>query len=274
VIYRKHGVVVRWENGTRIRVEEEGVATEAGGLFACEPSESSSLPLPPFEPVDLDAVAAAVREAALAVTLERAVILDGCASHAYGDRSWTDTARRVHVSLTHGRMRVMLDLASFEVAEVAEVADALARLDEREALPAGRIRLAPGVTAAMLPVLAGAPTEGVRVIQSAGGVDGYGTPIVETDSGWPNAWRPSYRLAPRRMPMNLRIDAPREVIDVSLPRAVALLAVQQDRTFRVLLDDGTRSRVATLRIDRVLAASGVGNWYPYGAGSFGAEMML
>jgi hypothetical protein len=41
MIYRKQGVIARWENGTLIRVTESGVAIEEGEYFECRPESSS-----------------------------------------------------------------------------------------------------------------------------------------------------------------------------------------------------------------------------------------
>ncbi|MGZ5472689.1 MAG: hypothetical protein ACXW31_02240, partial [Thermoanaerobaculia bacterium] len=43
MIYRKHGTVARWENGTLIRVTESGIAIEEGEYFECRPEPSSRL---------------------------------------------------------------------------------------------------------------------------------------------------------------------------------------------------------------------------------------
>ena len=63
MIYRKHGITVRWENRRRIEVTESGVAVEEGELFRCYPdlekkkgegqkengaASSFALPLSPF----------------------------------------------------------------------------------------------------------------------------------------------------------------------------------------------------------------------------------
>jgi hypothetical protein len=112
------------------------------------------------------------------------------------------------------------------------------------------------------------------VVQTAGGVDGYGNPIVEADGNWPNVYRPSYRVRPVRMPLNLRIECDRTAIDETAPRAIALLAPLDGTTLRVLIRDGDRVYPATVRVTRVRAVARERTWYPYGGGSFGAEMML
>ena len=42
MIYRKRGSVVRWENGTVIRVTESGVAIEEGERFECHPDPENA----------------------------------------------------------------------------------------------------------------------------------------------------------------------------------------------------------------------------------------
>jgi hypothetical protein len=55
---------------------------------------------------------------------------------------------------------------------------------------------------------------------------------------------------------------------------VALLAPVRDFTLRVLIDDGERVWPATVPVTRIQAVGAPMDFYPYGAGSFGAEMML
>ena len=274
MIYRKRGTAVRWENGTVVRVDEEGLARVDGGVFECEPAGTPERDASAFHATDLQDVAARVREAAAGVSLERLVIIDGHASNQYGERRWSESTRRMHVALTRDRLRVMIDLASFETAEVAAAARSLQRLATSFDGAPESVRLAPAVTAALLPFLVTSPPAGARIVQTAGGLDGYGEPIIEAEGDWPNWFRPSYRIAPRRVPMNLRIEAAADTIDSSLPSAVALLAPPHGASIRVLLDDGSRSWPATIRTRSVRAVSRRRIWYPYAAGSFGAEMML
>ena len=44
MIYRKCGNVVRWENGTLVRVAERGIAIEEGELFECRPDDAGEVP--------------------------------------------------------------------------------------------------------------------------------------------------------------------------------------------------------------------------------------
>ena len=95
---------------------------------------------------------------------------------------------------------------------------------------------------------------------------------------WPNRYRPSYRVRPVRMPLQLRLECDVMAIDADRPRAVALLApvsvVSGQLVVRVLVEDGDRAFPATVRVARIDAVSDQRTWYPYGGGSFGAEMML
>lgn len=287
MIYRKRGSVVRWENGTLVRVAERGMAIEKEELFECHPDRSGDVP-------DVDdsrvvAAALAVQTAAGDVEIERLIVIEGIAEHECeeGDegsmrRAWTEHTRRMHLSLVRARTRAILDLGFFETKDVARVASILARADgvERGAPP--RLRLAPHVTAALIPSLAGIAPPNVRLVQTAGGVDGYGEPIVEASPSssniWPNAFRPSYRVRPMRMPMQLRLECDVTAIDRSRPVAAALLAPVSIENgalvLRVLVDDGERAFPSTVRVARIDAVSDERIWYPYGGGSFGAEMML
>jgi hypothetical protein len=272
MIYRKSGSVVRWENGTLVRVTERGIAIEDGELFECRPEPGEALPL--LDPASvLDAVRA-VQLAAGSIDIERLIVSDGIAEHQYGDRRWNERTRRIHLSLLRGRTRALVDLGTFETEGVARVAEALSRLDEEERDAPPRLRLAPNVTAAVLPSLVGIAPPNVRLLQTAGGIDGRGEEIVEAASGWPNSYRPSYRVRPLRMPLHLRLECDVTTIERDRPVAVALLAPVDRLTLRVLVDDGRRSFPATVRVTRIDAVASERIWYPYGGGSFGAEMML
>jgi hypothetical protein len=266
-MYRKRGVVVRYENGTRIEVRECGVAREDGELFACAPDRDDAPPLaaPDFDPPRF--------ELPSNVRIERSLFMQGVAEHQYGDARWSDETRRAHIALTRDRMRGLIDQATFDVSHIERVARALARAEgERE--PPPRLLLAPNVTAALLPSLAGIAPPNVRLVQTAGGVDGYGKPIIEAEGEWPNAYRPSYRVRPVRTPMNLRLECAVTTIGEDRPIAIALLAPVAHLTLRVLVEDGARVYATTVRITRIDAVAQERTWYPYGAGSFGAEMML
>ena len=63
-------------------------------------------------------------------------------------------------------------------------------------------------------------------------------------------------------------------IDQERPRAIALLAPPAGLDLRVLVEDGGDVFPAAVRIARIDAVARETTWYPYGAGSFGAEMML
>ena len=278
-IYRKRGSVTRWENGTLVRVTESGAAREEGDLFECWPEERPPIEAPRS---DLAAIAASVRNAVPpGVAIERLILTEGAAEHELGDTRWRDETRRLHVSLTHGGVRALIDLGTFDVDEITRVAAVLARCDTAPRPAPPRLRLAPAVTAALLPSLAGLAPPNVTLLQTAGGVDGNGEPIVDVSidtpverEPWPNWYRPSYRVRPMRRPLNLRLECDVKEIDPSRPLAVALVAPVDGLVLRVLVDDGGRAYPAAVRITRIDAVGGARTWYPYGSGSFGAEMML
>jgi hypothetical protein len=208
-----------------------------------------------------------------AVTVERVIAVEGFAEHEYGDRTWSEHTQRLHVALTHRRERALIDQANFDTTHIARVAHALARCgEEREAPP--RLRLAENITAALLPTLLALAPPNVRIRQTAGGIDGKGEDIVEAAKEWPNWYRPSYRSRPVKAPLNLRLECDVTEIDESRPIAIALLAPVTGLTLRVLVEDGAHVYPATVRVTRIDAVSDRRTWYPYGAGSFGAEMML
>lgn len=276
-IYRKRGVVVRWDNGELIRVIEHGVAIERDDLFECRPEERSGLSVPDLSDL-IESVRSSVASVRAAIPkrvgIERLLLLEGASEHAYEGRHWTDSTRRLHLAMTRGSLRVLVDLPGFDEEEIRRAADALACAAESEAETPPRLRFAPAVTAAILPSLVGLAPPNVRLLQTAGGVDGKGSEIVEARENWPNWYRPSYRVRPARRPLNLRLECPVTAIDPDRPRAVALLAPVEGLVARVLVDDGSSVRPATVRLTRIDAVGPMAGWYPYGSGSFGAEMML
>jgi hypothetical protein len=276
MIYRKRGSVVRWENGTLVRVAESGVAIETDERFECHPEPAGALPA-----VDESHVLETVRviqSVARDVDIERLIVIEGAAEHEYENARWSGQTQRVHLSLSRARTRALLDLGSFEISDVIRVASVLARASdvERDAPP--RLRCAPNVTAALLPPLAGIAPPNVRLVQTGGGIDGCGEPIVEASDPWPNTYRPSYRVRPVRMPLQLRLECDVAAIDADRPIAVALLApvsmMNGELVVRVLVDGGETAFPSTVRVTRIDAVSSERTWYPYGGGSFGAEMML
>ncbi len=272
MIYRKHGSVARWENGTLIRVTESGMAIEEGDSFECRPDvgRGFSPPLPGGGRAEATPyVAHALRD----VHAERLIITHGIAEHECEGRTWREETDRIHISLVYGQLRALVDSTTRRLDDILPIANALQRADQHER-ELHHLRLEPNVTAALLPHLPGRTPPNVRLVQTAGGVDGYGRDIIEVETDWPNAYRPSYRVRPIRMPLNLRLECADTGIDEDAPRAVALLAPVTGLTLRVLVVDGDDVYPATVTVDRIRAVSNDRVWYPYGGGSFGAAMML
>ena len=290
-LYRKWGRVIRYENGTTIRVEEAGEASEVEGVFEARPMPLGegaqtrvSVPhhSPPQTRVSLPEMSAALQkvEGFVAQTLlsvhscnvERMIISAGVAIHETNGVTWTEESQRVHLALVKEKLRVLVDLASFDLDAIRAAAASLARAGGAREAPM-RVRLAPNVAAALLPSLIGE----IAIEQRGGGFDGRGQPIetrAVTADEPPNWYRPSYSIRPRRAWLNLR-PLPFGTIDESAPRAVALLAPVVGTNLRVLCIDGDDVYPAELHAERVAAVSGGEPvWYPYAAGSFGVEMML
>jgi hypothetical protein len=89
-----------------------------------------------------------------------------------GDRTWSETLRRVHVSIAHGTLRAMFDIAEFRFDVMRRCASALTGAG-KERKPPKKIRLAEHIGAAILPF---AP---VAKLQSAALHDGKGDPVAE-----------------------------------------------------------------------------------------------
>lgn len=268
-MYRKRGSVVRYEHGCVVRVFESGEAVEDGLLFRSFPIDSRSplatLPAPRGEGTD-------VHEP---LEIERMILTEGFAQHAFGDVRWEETTRRMHIAIAHRAraLRVLIDLGDFELDDVRIAADALARAGSERDAPA-RVILAPNVSAALLPSLVG--TNVVELWQSAAPHDGKGQPILAqriTKGPGPNWYRPSYRTRPIRMPFHLRAKKHGD-FDDDLPRAVALLAPVAGNVLHVLCVDRGDVFPTTITVERVLAVKDEVRWYPYSAGVYGAEMLV
>ncbi|MBV8519008.1 MAG: hypothetical protein JO197_16560 [Acidobacteria bacterium] len=274
MIYRKRGSSVRWENGVLVSVSEAGIVTEEHDLFSCEPEARDALPWPD---ADVVAVARQIETLAREVAVERLIVSAGIAEHECDGRMWSDETWRVHVALAHRGLRALVDLATFDTSEIAPIADALARCTTSSREAPARLRLAPNVTAALLPSLAGLAPPNVELWQTGGGIDGNGEAILEQRIAappYPNVYRPTYRMRPVRVPLNLQLRCAVADIDETRPRAIALLAPIDGLTLHVLVEDAARVYPATVRLVRIDAVAPPAAWYPYGAGSFGAEMML
>jgi hypothetical protein len=257
-VYRKRGAVTRWENGWVVRVTEAGEAIDDGKSFVARPFAGDVPRLVDFSLTWKDDDAQRGMRAC-----ERLILTEGIADHECDGIRWSERTRRLHASLTHGAHRALLDLADFDFALLERVAGALERGGGEREVPRP-LRLAPHVTAALLPSL----VDIIEVDQLPAQHDGRGMPVVARRVAGPppNVWRPSYRVRPLPMWHNLRAR-PFGAIDRSAPEAVALL----DGGTRLLLEDGS---MAALRLERVLAVGEPQRWYPIGAGSFGAEMLL
>jgi hypothetical protein len=250
MIYRKQGAVARWENGTLVRVTESGMAIEEGETFTCKPEGQTSLTVDSTRVID---TARAVQD--ITKRIERLIVTEGIAEHEWDDRTWRDHTERIHLSLVRGETRALVDIGSFDLEDVRVIADAMERMiAEREAPP--RLRLARNVTAAVLPSLIGIEPPNVELTYTL---------------DW---FRPSYRVRPVKVPMNVALRCDVTEIDRTRPIAVAILEPVRDLTLKVLVDDGEAAWPATVRLVRIDAVARDLVWYPYGGGSFGAEMML
>jgi hypothetical protein len=276
-VYRKIGRVVRYESGRLVRVTEAGEASEDGAVFTCKPS-GARVDLPE---IDADAVRLAAMEvesvSGKAVRIERCVLTEGIARHTLGSSHWTDKTRRVHLSLAAGRLRALVDRGDFDLSSIEMIASALARAGDERTAPQ-RLRLRPAVSAALIPSLVGTAPPNVTLVQVAGGLDGKGLAIEERTLGlppWPNWFRPSYRVRPAKSPLNVAASPTQPSAgNESLPEAIALLAPVDGLSLRVLIVDGKNSYPATVRVTRIESVGDREEWYPYAAGSFGAEMVL
>lgn len=275
-VYRKRGRTVRYEAGHLLTIAEGGEAIEDGDFFECHPlAEENAVATP-----DAQAVADVARRieglAQAPVAIERLIVSEGIAEHQFGERRWRETFRRVHVAVTCGRLRALVDRGDFAIADIARIIALLPQVRTRRGQPP-RARMAPNVAAAIIPALVGTAPPNVRLVQSAGGFDGKGEPVVERAVGaaqWANWYRPSYRARPVRAPINVRLECDVEAIDDDLPEAIAILAPVRGLLIDVLCVHRGDVYPAELRISRVEAVAKDRTWFPYGAGSFGAVTVV
>ncbi len=267
--YRKWGRSVRRDGDYLVWVDEAGEAIEEHGVFRTKAlADLVDLPSP-----DEDAVDAAAQEIESIIKrplmIERLYASEGIVAHQCGEMRWRETTRRVHLSVARPPLRALIDLSEFRFDVVRRVAEALLRAGPERRAPR-HIRFAEQVGAALLP--------SVRVSKTQSPVphDGKGQPIFElavSDQQPSNWFRPSYRLRPRRAWFHLRVASFGRV-DQELPEAIALLAPIGQRTIRVLIADGDDVYPTTVQMRPIAAARPTATWYPYGAGAFGAELML
>ena len=264
-VYRKVGRVVRYEHGVLVYVDESGEAIEDDHLFTAAPFEAKQ-ELPSIDTTPMLAVVEELKR----FPIERIVVSEGIAFHEFAHESWSEETRRLHVSIARSPYRALIDLATFSTAQVERIAGALMKVSGERERPR-RIRLADQVGAALLPHLCGR----IAMQQWAAPHDGKGAWIenVPVQGEPPNWFRPSYRIRPVRAWHNLRVD-PFGTVDRALPEAIALLAPVHGGTLQVLCVD--RDDVYACRIDAtdVIAAEPSATWYPFGAGCFGAELVL
>ena len=280
--YRKFGRTLRYEHGVFVRVEEAGEATEDGQLFSCHPiAHATDLPA-----IDESRVRKTVQDIESLIKppleIERLVVSEGVAAHEFGERRWHEEIGRVHLSIAFRTIRVILDFGSTSEVrgpgpeDLVSIAAALRRAGPERPAPA-RMTLAPNVTAALLPSLVSVAPPNIQLWQLAGGIDGKGSPVETAElrhAPWPNWYRPSYRSRPVRVPFHLRATCEVTEIEEGIPRAIALLAPPEGLVLTVLCVDGQDVYPARVHVNRIDAIAPAIHWYPYGAGSFGAEMML
>lgn len=254
-VYRKRGRVVRRENELLLRIDEAGEATYDGSTFVVRPLVHE--PAPPLDSANVDRIAGAIL--AHGPIVERVIVSEGESEHECDGVQWRENSLRVHVALAHGRWRALV-----EHEDVAEIAHALPRIAGERTF--ARLRLAPHVSASLLSTL----VERIEIEQTEGARDGRGLPIERRRAvpPHPNVFRPSYRVRPVAMPFNLRAVPFGALTDA--PRAIAIVNASH---FLVIIDGG-EAWLAPLRVGRVVAVGEPERWYPYGAGAFGAEMIV
>lgn len=269
-VYRKRGSIVRYENGTFVRVRESGEAVEDGMFFRCAPASEAGN-APDLDDGELRQFVGRVQAAAADVSIERLIATEGHAVHEFAGRSWMEKTRRVHLSLAKRDRRVLIDEDTYDTTAIGEIAPPFAKMGRERPAPAV-LRLAPRVMAALTRSLAGVVPPNVELRQRAGGVDGKGNPVFDSKGPeWPNWYRPSYRLRPLRTAFNLVAKCSVTEVNADLPRAIALLAPPHGLVLDVLCVEGDEVYPTSIRVIRIDAIAEPTHRYPYGAGVWAGE---
>ncbi|MEO6259386.1 MAG: hypothetical protein ABIP63_03515 [Thermoanaerobaculia bacterium] len=272
-VYRKWGRVARWEHGVLVRAAEAGESRETAGEFRVEPMQIRDAPETLPEP-DVEAVERAAKKILTAVeqplAIERLIVTEGVSLHQFGQVQWQERVRRVHLSIARRPFRMLIDAAGFELD--GSLLAAFAGMTLEPGRPSTRIILEPRVSAAFLSAGPGQ----LALEQARGQLDGRGQQILDSPVSSdlpPNWYRPSYRVRPVRSWFNLRA-VPHGTIDPSIPRAVALLSFPMEGRIHALCVEEEVASPRWISAGRITAAGPPAEWYPYGAGCWGADMLL
>lgn len=270
--YRKWGRVARWEHGVLVHVAESGQSDDSAETFQSAPMTKRDAPLSLIDPDAgaLERAASAIADLVKPpIAIERLILTEGVALHEFGSLQWQEHTRRLHLSLARPPYRMLIDSAAFELD--CELLAAFAAMSLEPGPAPDRLLLAPPVSAAFLSARPGA----LSLEQAEGERDGKGQQIVRsavTAALPPNWYRPSYRVRPVRSWFHLRA-IPFGILSDPAPRAVALLSPIGDRIHALCIEDGRASR-RSFAPGRVLAAGAPAEWYPYGAGCWGSDILL
>jgi hypothetical protein len=304
--YVKRGESLRYEWSGRgsgwIHTREAGESLLEDGRFYCHPVDSPPEPTLQEGPIRrlLEQLQEIVRHP---LTIDRIVIGAGRATHWWSDgeaeRSWGDRGARLHLALLHAAAgwRHTLDAGAGEIEaidlEPLRRAAAAAALPLRPIAPP-QLRLSPPVAARLVPLLmkeasAGTFSRRLRFTQRAVSPeerDGRGAEIVEGPVSAlqpPNVWRPSYRFRPVAVPLNLRLEAPGDLVS-GLPEALLVIEPLEERegtiTGSLLVRDEEVSGEVQLKLsirnvlETIVAAAHDASWFPAGSGCWGAPAMI
>jgi hypothetical protein len=304
--YVKQGQSLRFEWSGRgsgwVHTVEAGESLLEEGRFSCRPSAS-----PPEPTLRDDAIRRLLEQLQEIVrhplSIDRIVVSAGEAAHRWSDgdveRSWSDRAARLHLGLVHAGegWSHLLDAGAGEI-EAIDL-EPLRRVTAAAALPlrpigAPLLRLAPAVTARLIPLLLSGASDGtatrrVRFTQRATTPeqrDGRGAEIVEGPVSLlqpPNVWRPSYRFRPIASPLDVRLEAPGNLVS-GIPEAVVVIEPLDGRdgtiTGRLLVTDGEAAGVVHLQVavqellETIVTAAAGEVWFPAGTGCWGVPAMI
>lgn len=307
--YRKDGWTSRFERASGseawIVLSESGVAESKGSLFTASCTGEAPIPRPQGSRVRFLArrisndVPSGVRVIRLTITEGRA---DHRVEEAGGKREWSETFGRIHLAIAAGPLRTSIDrggssLLAIDPAEIKGLGIFLAGCGLPGERRISTLRLSPPVTARILRSLVDSgsarrlPPE-FQIVQTEHEdypFDGAGQPITRTilndeNPVPPNAFRPTYRLPPVRLPLHIRLIGPARETSFDL-RAIEILeplAISPDRFQAGLLCVDTNGRAMAFGVSttpgawlsRMRSAGKEYRWFPYSAGAYGNDIDL
>lgn len=304
--YRKDGWTSRFERSSGseawIVLSESGVAESDGTLFTAGCTGEAPLPRPQGSRVRFLA-RRILNDIPSGARIFRLTITEGRADHrvedADGRRDWSETFGRIHLAMAVDPLRLAIDrggasLLAIDAGEIKALGVLLVGAVPLRKPRISNIRLAPSVTARILRSLADIGSAGrlppeFQIVQTEHKdypYDGLGHSIIRTalnaDVPVPNAFRPTYRLPPVRLPLHVRLIGPTRETDFDL-RAIEILepfviGPERLQTGLLCLDSDGKAMACGVSttpgkwLSAMRSAAREYRWFPHSAGVYGNDI--